>query len=151
MGDVMDDILKIFFEECDELLPELESGLGELSAEESSQETINAIFRAVHSIKGGAASFGLDRLVRFAHVYESALDGLRSGQVEPDPAIIKTFFLAMDLLSDLVAEAKQAGDEVDGGRIDETVRKLEAIIGQGGMPPLLLTWGKPLFRKILPP
>ncbi|MCK8637200.1 chemotaxis protein CheA [Parasaccharibacter sp. TMW2.1882] len=135
MGDVMDDILKIFFEECDELLPELESGLGELSAEESSQETINAIFRAVHSIKGGAASFGLDRLVRFAHVYESALDGLRSGQVEPDPAIIKTFFLAMDLLSDLVAEAKQAGDEVDGGRIDETVRKLEAIIGQGGDAP----------------
>ncbi len=135
MGDVMDDILKIFFEECDELLPELERGLGELSAEESSQETINAIFRAVHSIKGGAASFGLDRLVRFAHVYESALDGLRSGKVEPDPAIIKTFFLAMDVLSDLVAEAKHTGDEVDEGRIDENVRKLEAIIGKGGGAP----------------
>lgn len=135
MGDVMDDILKIFFEECDELLPELESGLGELSEEESSQETINAIFRAVHSIKGGAASFGLDRLVRFAHVYESALDGLRSGKVEPDPAIIKTFYLAMDVLSDLVAEAKHTGDAVEDGRIDENVSKLEAIIGKGGEAP----------------
>lgn len=132
MGDVMDDILKIFFEECDELLPELESGLGELSEEESSKETINAIFRAVHSIKGGAASFGLDRLVRFAHVYESALDCLRSGTVEPDPAIIKTFYLAMDVLSDLVAEARNTGDPVEDSRIEENVHKLEAIIGQGG-------------------
>ncbi|MCX5618126.1 chemotaxis protein CheA [Bombella sp. TMW 2.2543] len=135
MGDVMDDILKIFFEECDELLPELERGLGEISEDESSQETINAIFRAVHSIKGGAASFGLDRLVRFAHVYESALDGLRSGQVEPDPAIIKTFYLAMDVLSDLVAEAKHTGDAVEDSRIEENVQKLEAIIGREGDAP----------------
>lgn len=135
MGDVMDDILKIFFEECDELLPELESGLGEISEDESSQETINAIFRAVHSIKGGAASFGLDRLVRFAHVYESALDGLRSGQVEPDQSVIKTFFLAMDVLSDLVAEARHTGDAVENSRIEENVQKLEAIIGQGGEAP----------------
>ncbi len=129
MSDVMDDILKIFFEECDELLPELERGLGELSADVSDPETINAIFRAVHSVKGGAASFGLERLVRFAHVYESALDCLRSGQVKPDQTIIKTFFMAMDVLSDLVAEAKQTGDEVADDRIDDNLGKLEEIIG----------------------
>ncbi|MCX5614975.1 chemotaxis protein CheA [Bombella saccharophila] len=129
MSDVMDDILKIFFEECDELLPELERGLGELSADASDPETINAIFRAVHSVKGGAASFGLERLVRFAHVYESALDCLRSGQVKPDQTIIKTFFMAMDVLSDLVAEAKQTGDAVADDRIDDNLGKLEEIIG----------------------
>lgn len=131
MGDDMDDILNIFFEECDELLPELERGLGELSDNETNPETINAIFRAVHSIKGGAASFGLERLVRFAHVYESALDCLRSGKVEPSADTVRMFFLAMDVLSDLVAEAKQTGDAVDDQRIDENLKNLEGIIQQG--------------------
>ncbi|MUG05132.1 chemotaxis protein CheA [Bombella sp. ESL0378] len=129
MSDVMDDILKIFFEECDELLPELERGLSELSEDDADPETINAIFRAVHSIKGGAASFGLERLVRFAHVYESALDCLRSGQVRPDSATVKTFFIAMDVLSDLVSESKQIGERVDNHRVDENIHKLEEIIG----------------------
>ncbi|GBR53407.1 chemotaxis protein CheA [Acetobacter pomorum] len=128
----MEEILQIFFQECDEQLPVLESGLSELSSGASSKETVNAIFRAVHSIKGGAGSFGLERVVRFAHVFESALDCLRSDKVEPTPEIIKTFLGAMDILSDLVAEARGSGHEVEDQRIATSQSKLEGIIEQGG-------------------
>ncbi|WP_242402328.1 Hpt domain-containing protein [Komagataeibacter kakiaceti] len=106
MSGDMDDILQVFFQECDEQLQELERGLSALSDGDAGHETINAVFRAVHSIKGGAASFGLENLVRFAHVFESSLDGLRSGRIVPNHDIIKTFLKAMDVLSDLVAEAR---------------------------------------------
>ncbi|OUJ12215.1 chemotaxis protein CheA [Acetobacter okinawensis] len=130
MSGDMDDILLVFFQECEEQLQELERGLSALSDGESGKETINAVFRAVHSVKGGAASFGLENLVRFAHVFESSLDGLRSGRVAPTPEIVKTFLKAMDVLSDLVAEA-QGGATVDTGRIEESRAELQAIIGEG--------------------
>ncbi|WP_323993100.1 chemotaxis protein CheA [Nguyenibacter sp. L1] len=127
----MDDILRIFFQECDEQLEELERGLSALSDGESGQETINGVFRAVHSIKGGAASFGLENLVRFAHVFESALDDLRSGRIAPTPDIIKIFLKAMDVLSDLVVEARD-NLAVDPARAAESRIELEAITGRGG-------------------
>lgn len=133
MSGDMDDILQVFFQECDEQLQELESGLSALSDGDSGHETINAVFRAVHSIKGGAASFGLENLVRFAHVFESSLDGLRSGRITPTPEIIKTFLKAMDVLSDLVVEAR-GGVSVDAGRIAESQAELEAVIGNDATP-----------------
>ena len=133
MSGDMDDILQVFFQECDEQLQELEGGLSALSDGDAGQETINAVFRAVHSIKGGAASFGLENLVRFAHVFESSLDGLRSGRITPTPEIIKTFLKAMDVLSDLVVEAR-GGASVDAGRIAESQAELEAVIGNDAAP-----------------
>jgi two-component system, chemotaxis family, sensor kinase CheA len=133
MNGDMDDILQIFFQECDEQLQALEGGLSALSDGESGHETINAVFRAVHSIKGGAASFGLENLVRFAHVFESSLDGLRSDRVAPTPDIIKIFLKAMDVLSDLVVEARD-GPPVDSGRVAESQAELETIIGNGAPP-----------------
>ncbi|GBR26734.1 chemotaxis protein CheA [Gluconobacter japonicus] len=127
MSGDMDDILLVFFQECEEQLQELERGLAALSDGESGKETINAVFRAVHSIKGGAASFGLENLVRFAHVFESSLDGLRSGRVAPTPEIVKIFLKAMDVLSDLVAEA-QGGAAVDQDRIADSRTELETIM-----------------------
>lgn len=129
MSGDMDDILLVFFQECEEQLQELERGLSALSDGESGKETINAVFRAVHSVKGGAASFGLENLVRFAHVFESSLDGLRSGRVAPTPEIVKTFLKAMDVLSDLVAEA-QGGATVDTARIDESRAELQPLLAK---------------------
>ena len=50
---------------------------------EADAETVNAVFRAVHSIKGGAGAFKLERLVRFAHAFETTLDLIRSEQAAP--------------------------------------------------------------------
>ena len=66
----MSDLRDMFFEECDDLLEVLSTGLEDLQNETSDAETINAMFRSVHSIKGGAGAFGLDRLIKFAHAFE---------------------------------------------------------------------------------
>jgi two-component system chemotaxis sensor kinase CheA len=59
----MNEIKEIFFQECEEQLAELETGLLALNDGDTDPETVNAVFRAVHSIKGGAGAFGLDDLV----------------------------------------------------------------------------------------
>jgi two-component system, chemotaxis family, sensor kinase CheA len=114
----LDAIRLVYFEECDELLVELDRGLQQLAANGPDAETINAIFRAVHSIKGGAGAFGLERLVRFAHRVENILDDLRSGRFTPTDATCDLLFQASDRLADLVGKAK-IGDEQAVG--DETL------------------------------
>ena len=74
--DTMAAIRDTFFQECDEQLAEIEVGLTRSTWATANAETVNAVFRAVHSIKGGAGAFQLDRLVRFAHAFETTLDML---------------------------------------------------------------------------
>ena len=61
--DPMAEIRQTFFQECEEQLAELETGLLAIDDGDRDPETVNAVFRAVHSIKGGAGAFGLDELV----------------------------------------------------------------------------------------
>ena len=76
----MNEIKEIFFQECEEQLAELESGLLRINDGDSDPETVNAVFRAVHSIKGGAGAFGLDDPSPSLHVFETTLDCVRSQQ-----------------------------------------------------------------------
>ncbi|WP_122040250.1 chemotaxis protein CheA [Asaia bogorensis] len=130
MSSDMDEILEIFFQECEEQLQELETGLSALDADRAEADTVNAVFRAVHSIKGGAASFGLQNLVRFAHVYENSLDGVRSDRIAPTRDVIAVFLKSMDVLSDLVVEAR-GGVAVDAVRIDENLGELQRVNASG--------------------
>src|SRR3546814_18460346 len=84
----MDDLAQFkqtFFAECEELLGDLEGHLMALQSGEGDNNTLNAAFRAIHSIKGGAGAFGFDRLVAFAHIFETVLDLMRDGRLEPTP------------------------------------------------------------------
>lgn len=113
MEDPLAAIRTTFFQECDEQLAELESGLIAMESGAADTETVNAVFRAVHSIKGGAGIFALDTLVRFAHIFETALDGVRSGTLVATPPVVAIFLRAADLLADLVRAAREneASDE----------------------------------------
>jgi two-component system chemotaxis sensor kinase CheA len=102
MDDELAAIRDTFFQECEDQLSELETGLMALQRGAGDRETVNAVFRAVHSIKGGAGAFGLDALVRFAHQFEAALDHLRSGRLQADAAIMAVLLRAADGLTDLV-------------------------------------------------
>ena len=122
----MNEIKEIFFQECEEQLAELESGLLKLNDGDRDPETVNAVFRAVHSIKGGAGAFGLDDLVSFAHVFETTLDCVRSNRLEPSPDVLKVMLKSADVLADLTNAAR------DGGYVDESrsrglVKELEAL------------------------
>lgn len=99
-------IRETFFQECEELLEALFEGLADIEAGVSEDETINAIFRAVHSIKGGAGAFGLDPLVQFAHKYETVFDAVRSHTLEISPDVLGVLQRAGDQLSDHVEAAR---------------------------------------------
>ncbi len=116
--DPMDAIRTTFFIECDELLAQLEEGLMAMEQGSADSETINSVFRAVHSVKGGGGAFGLDPLVRFSHVFETLLDQIRSSQVEPTEAVVATLLRAADMLADHVTAARDGG-VADEGRSEQ--------------------------------
>ncbi|MET0746706.1 MAG: chemotaxis protein CheA [Rhizobium sp.] len=128
----MNEIKEIFFQECEEQLAELESGLLKLNDGDRDSETVNAVFRAVHSIKGGAGAFGLEDLVAFAHVFESTLDCVRSNKLEPNQDVLKVMLKAADVLADLTNVARDGG-AVDQAKSRGLVKELEAL-AQGVMP-----------------
>ena len=88
----------VFFEESQELLAEMESLLLSVDVSSPDREECNAIFRAAHSIKGGAATFGLADMVELAHVMESLLDNIRKGNVRLTEQHVRTFLRAKDVL-----------------------------------------------------
>src|SRR6201991_2632545 len=128
----MNEIKKIFFKECEEQLAELESGLLKMNDGDRDPETVNAVFRAVHSIKGGAGAFGLDDLVAFAHVFETTLDCVRSNKLEPNQDVLKVMLKSADVLADLVTASRDGGG-VDEARSRGLVKELEAL-AHGEMP-----------------
>lgn len=109
----MNEIEAIFFQECEEGLAGMESCFAELGGGAHDPETINTIFRHVHSIKGGAGAFGLDRLQKYAHEFESLLDLVRSGQIGLDDDLLSLLVRAFDTLSDHVASARDHSEAPD--------------------------------------
>ncbi|KQY85037.1 chemotaxis protein CheA [Brevundimonas sp. Root1423] len=135
-ADPFEAIKAVFFQECDELLGDLETGLLAIESGAADDETVNAVFRAVHSVKGGAGAFGLDELVRFAHVFETLLDEIRAGRKPCDDPTVKTLLRAADVLSDHVAAARGQGAPVDPQRSATLVAELEARThGEASIPP----------------
>ncbi|ABF62180.1 chemotaxis protein CheA [Ruegeria sp. TM1040] len=102
-----------FFEECEELLEAMDEGLTAIEGGDHDPEVVNAVFRAVHSIKGGAGAFGLDDLVAFAHKFETVFDEVRSNKLQLDTKLIQLLLRCSDHLSDLVSVSR------DGGSVDE--------------------------------
>ena len=119
-----------FFQECDEQLAELETGLLAMEGGDRDSETVNAVFRAVHSVKGGAGAFGLEPLVRFAHVFETTLDDMRSGKLAIETPVVRTMLRAADVLADHVKAAK---DDValPEGASAAVAAELAALCGGG--------------------
>ncbi|MHC9417791.1 chemotaxis protein CheA [Sphingomonas citri] len=109
----LDAIQQIFFQECEEGLAGMEGAFAALRAENYDAETINGIFRAVHSIKGGAGAFGHERLQAYTHQYETLLDLLRSGALTLTPALTNLIVAAFDMLADHVAAARDSGEAPD--------------------------------------
>lgn len=127
--DPMAEIRASFFIECEELLESLQDALATMGNGEHDNETINVVFRAVHSIKGGAGAFGLKDLVAFAHRYETVLDELRAGRLEITPERMKQFFQAADLLQDHVRAARDDTALPEGA--EEVLQEMEQCLNGG--------------------
>lgn len=131
--DPMDEIRRMFFVECEEHLETLQDGLDRLRDDRDDRETVNAVFRAVHSVKGGAAAFGLADLVTFSHAFETTLDHLRSGRIAVDERILRELPRAADLLARLVAAGRDGGsDGLD--QMPAQIARLGALSGPEAEP-----------------
>ncbi|MCY1741909.1 chemotaxis protein CheA [Ensifer sp. SL37] len=142
----MNEIKEIFFQECEEQLAELESGLLKLNDGDRDPETVNAVFRAVHSIKGGAGAFGLDDLVSFAHVFETTLDCVRSNRLDPGPEVLKVMLKSADVLADLTNAARDGGS-VDEARSRQLIKELEAL-ANGEVPQASAAPAEPVAKPV---
>lgn len=118
---------KTYFEECTELLDALQSNLDMLSNGSGDAETLHAIFRSVHSIKGGAGAFGFAGLVTFSHVFESLLDAMREQKVSAVPEIVQLLLRASDALADIV-NAARSEQSLDAGFGAEIVAAMEEVL-----------------------
>ncbi|MEL7026440.1 MAG: chemotaxis protein CheA, partial [Pseudomonadota bacterium] len=127
MSDAMAEIRASFFVECEDLLEALQDGLETMATAKANDETVNVVFRAVHSIKGGAAAFGLDQLVDFTHAFETTLDALRSGQIAVDERVTDVLYRAADLLSDVVQAARD-GTLLDQAKLDPVIGDLHTLL-----------------------
>ncbi|WP_432262589.1 chemotaxis protein CheA [Cupriavidus sp. TMH.W2] len=114
-----------FFEEAEELLVEMEQLLLGLDVESPDPEHLNAIFRAAHSIKGGAATFGFAALTETTHIFENLLDRTRRQELALTRTIIDTFLETKDVLQDQL-NAYRNGTEPD----PETLARICAVLQQ---------------------
>jgi two-component system chemotaxis sensor kinase CheA len=120
-----------FFDECAEGMQQIEQGLSDIRDGLGADDTVNAVFRAVHSVKGGAGIFGFEGLVGFAHVFETTLDAIRRGDLAATTDVVDVLLMSSDILSDLV-QFSRAGEAIPDGFGNDCRHALERLIGQDG-------------------
>src|SRR5690606_35229514 len=120
-----------YFEESREGLDAMEAGLLALEGGSTDPEVINSVFRAAHSIKGGAATFGFDRMAALTHVLETLLDEIRGGKRALAASAIDAMLGSVDVLRALLAEADQ-GRAADPAAVEAGHQRLQQELGQPG-------------------
>ena len=105
-----EEIQQIFFVECEESLAAAEAGLAACKAGTQDADTVNAVFRGVHSIKGGAGAFGYTALQAYTHTFETLLSDVRDDKVDLTEPLVDLLLRALDMLSDHVDVAREGGE-----------------------------------------
>jgi two-component system chemotaxis sensor kinase CheA len=126
----LDQLKQTFFDECSEALQQIEAGLTDIREGHGTDDTINAVFRSVHSVKGGAGIFGFEGLIKFAHVFETVLDEMRSGKLAASQDNVDVLLPANDVLTDLIAMTR-AGEAIPDNHGAESRAALERLLGKG--------------------
>jgi len=119
----------IFFEEAAEHLASLETLLLSLDLNQPDSEKLNAIFRAAHSIKGSASTFGFPDMASVTHDLETLLDRVRKQELQLCERIIDITLVARDVLLDQLA-AHQGGEQVPEQRVTDVIAKIRAIANE---------------------
>ena len=119
----MTQFYQVFFEESEELLAEAEKLLLELDVHNPDPEHLNAIFRAAHSIKGGAATFSMVDMTEITHVLESLLDKIRKNEMLLTLDHVDAFLAAKDVLL-MQLDGHRSGTPVDEGVVEAIKTKL---------------------------
>ena len=119
-----------FFEESFEGLDIMESGLLNLDIGAADKDTVNSIFRAAHSIKGGSATFGVTEVAEFTHGMETLLDEMRDGSRDVTQTSVDTLLQSVDCLREMLAASRDK-TAIDTERAAVLKGELEAILASG--------------------
>jgi len=122
---------QVFFEESFEGLDIMESGLLDMEPGQADSEEINAIFRAAHSIKGGAGTFSFMDVANFTHIMETLLDEMRDGRRQVTAEAIDVLLKSVDVLRHMLT-ACQDDEEMDQAVVAEQQAELERILSRSG-------------------
>lgn len=120
------DFYQTFFDEADELLADMEQHLLGLDPQEPDSEQLNAIFRAAHSIKGGAGTFGFTVLQETTHILENILDGARRGEMQLSTDIINLFLETKDIMQEQL-DAYKTATEPDAATFEYICQALRQL------------------------
>ena len=128
----MSQFFQVFFDEAEELLAEKEKLLLAVDISSPDPEDLNAIFRAAHSIKGGASTFGLTDMTEVTHILESLLDKIRKGEMALTGEHVDAFLIAKDILK-MQLDGHRLGTPVDQDAVAD-VRMLLQSLSQDAVP-----------------
>jgi two-component system chemotaxis sensor kinase CheA len=132
LSEIQTELLGTFFEEASEGLQQLESGLLALEqAKSADPDTINDVFRAAHSIKGGAGSFGLHEVCSLGHAMESLLEDFRSQRAAPTRQSLAVLLEGVDWLRNAL-DARLAGSVLPLAGIEAFCAQIEALRSAAG-------------------
>jgi two-component system chemotaxis sensor kinase CheA len=135
----LDQALQTFIAESRELLEEMETSLLAIGEMEDRAETINAIFRAAHTIKGSSGLFGLDNVVAFTHLAESVLDEVRDGKLEIDEPLVALLLSSGDHIGTLIdaVDRKDTSNEAAlQAQGEPLMARLSVYLGKEHLPAL---------------
>lgn len=114
-----------FFDEADENLGSMEQLLLNLDPDSPGDETLNAIFRCAHSVKGGAAAFGFEGLTSLTHVMETLLDRLRRHELAVTGPMVDALLAAGDALQEMLQCVRDGkSDQMDVAELRSTLELL---------------------------
>ncbi len=123
----MSQFYQTFFDESFEGLEAMEGGLLGLNVGAADEETVNTIFRAAHSIKGGSATFGFSAVAEFTHIMETLLDEMRTGQRAVTEHGLDLLLLSVDCLREMLTAVKDK-TEIDTEGVSVLQKKLETLL-----------------------
>ena len=127
LDDDMREALDMFVTEARDLVQELEEGLLELEGQPPGGETVNAVFRAAHTLKGSSGLFGLHHLVEFTHVVETVLGSVRDGVLDVTPGLVSALLPCTDHISAMIEALSGGRLEPDTAQVADSARLLSGL------------------------
>jgi two-component system, chemotaxis family, sensor kinase CheA len=127
----MSQFYQVFFDEAAEHLASMESLLLAIDINAPEDEQLNAIFRAAHSIKGGAATFGFQDVTSLTHEMETVFDKVRKHEMQLTSDLVDAFLASGDMLNGLLAHRRGDGMEIDAAEVSALCERLQSFLDAG--------------------
>jgi two-component system chemotaxis sensor kinase CheA len=135
MGVNPNQFIQTFIAEAHELLQEMEEVLLHLENGPHDADTIGALFRAAHTVKGSAGMFNLEPIVNFSHIIEDVLDRMRDGEIEIEADLVAVLLDSCDHMLQLVNVVAEQGEQLDDAaqaRDSDLRKRLQAYQAEAG-------------------